>query len=147
MKCPYCDHESTSVVDSRDSSSKIRRRRECVECKRRFTTYETTEKLDIEVEKQSGKREKFDTEKIRAGIERAVEKTSINDEQIDEAVENVKKKVRDSKVVSSDEIGEAVKEELRKIDEVAYIRFASVYDSFEDAESFEKEVKALQQAD
>ncbi len=146
MKCPYCDHESTKVVDSRDSRERIRRRRECRECGRRFTTYETTEKLDIEVVKRSGEVEEFDEEKIRSGIERAVQKTSIGKEEVDKVVESVKKKLRGSAEVSTEEIGETVKEELKKLDEVAYIRFASVYDSFENAESFEKEVKQLQEA-
>lgn len=145
MKCPYCDNEETSVVDSRDSEQKIRRRRECESCDRRFTTYETTEKLDIKVTKRSGEVEDFDEEKIRSGIEKAVKNTGVSDEEVDEAVENVKRKVRDSPEITSEEVGEAVMEELRKLDEVAYIRFASVYESFEKAESFQEEVEALQE--
>jgi len=144
MKCPYCGQDSTNVVDTRESSERVRRRRECGECERRFTTYETVEKYDIEVSKRGGEVEEFDEEKIRSGIERAAEKTSMEEEEIESAVEDVKRKVMDEKQVEAEEIGEIVKQELKKRDEVAYIRFASVYDSFENAESFQKEVEALQ---
>ncbi len=144
MKCPYCEHGSTGVVDTRESREKVRRRRECPECERRFTTYETVEKFDIKVLKRSGDVKDFEEEKIRSGIERAVEKTSITGEEVNEMVESVKKQVLSREEVTTEEIGELVKQELQKRDEVAYIRFASVYDSFENAESFQKEVEALQ---
>ena len=147
MKCPYCDHPSTRVIDSRETDCKVRRRRECAECERRFTTYETAEKLDVQVIKGNGKTEAFDEDKIRSGIEKAVQKTAITDEEVDETVEKVKKRVIGKQEIHTDEIGNAVKEELKKLDEVAYIRFASVYDSFEDAESFQKEIESLKKVE
>ena len=147
MKCPYCENESTRVVDSRETDCKVRRRRECTECDRRFTTYETAEKLDVQVIKGTGETEAFDEAKIRSGIEKAVQKTAITDEEVEETVEKVKKKVIGKQELHTDEIGNAVKEELKKLDEVAYIRFASVYDSFEDAESFQKEIESLKKVE
>jgi len=144
MKCIYCDNGSTKVVDTRESSDKIRRRRECKDCGRRFTTYETAEELEIKVTKRDGEDEKFTEEKIRSGVERAAKKTSLDEDQIEEVVEAVKNKVKGKKEIKASEIGEIVKNELKKRDKVAYIRFASVYDSFDDVESFEEEVKALQ---
>lgn len=145
MKCPYCEACSTNVVDTRESRERVRRRRECSECDRRFTTYETVEKYDIRVVKQDGSEEDFREEKIRSGIEKAAEKTQMDEEGMEAAVEEVKKNVIGRKKIEAEEIGEFVKEALKKRDEVAYIRFASVYDSFENAESFQKEVKALQE--
>lgn len=145
MKCPYCDKDSTHVVDTRESQEKIRRRRECPGCERRFTTYETVEKFDINVVKRGGETQEFREEKVRGGIERAAEKTPVTQDEVDEMVENVKKQVLQEEEISTEEIGELVKTELKKHNEVAYIRFASVYDSFENAESFQKEVEALQE--
>lgn len=148
MKCPYCDYKTTKVVDTRESSDKVRRRRECCDCDRRFTTYETAEKLDIKVIKEDGDvKENFDEEKIRSGIQRASEKTGLTEEEADQIVEDVKKQVRKHEEIQSEEIGELVMEELKKHDEVAYIRFASVYQSFEDAESFQEEVESLQEVE
>ena len=144
MQCPYCDARSTRVVDTRETSERVRRRRECPECDRRFTTYEEPERLDIEVVKKNGKKEPFDENKIREGIVKSGEKTPITEEEIEEVVEAVKKSVRGEQEVRADKIGEEVKKELKKRDEVAYLRFASVYDSFEDAESFREEVEAIQ---
>lgn len=146
MQCPYCDHDSTRVIDTRESSEKVRRRRECADCERRFTTYETAQKLDIQVEKRDGSVEDFNEEKIRTGVSKAIKKTSVKEDEIEGVVEAVKKQVRAEKEVSVEEIGEAVKDELKKRDEVAYIRFASVCDSYEDAESFREEVEALQES-
>ncbi|MFB6145506.1 MAG: transcriptional regulator NrdR [Candidatus Nanohaloarchaea archaeon] len=146
MQCPYCDHDSTKVVDTREASEKVRRRRECSSCGRRFTTYETAEKLDIKVKKRDGDVEDFDENKIRNGVSKAIEKTSIDEEEVDCIVEDVKKAVRGEKEVPAEEVGEAVKEALKERDEVAYIRFASVYDSFDDVESFRKEVEALKES-
>ncbi|MFB6147753.1 MAG: transcriptional regulator NrdR [Candidatus Nanohaloarchaea archaeon] len=145
MKCPYCGECSTNVVDTRESQERVRRRRECSSCERRFTTYETVEKYDIRVVKQDGEEEDFREEKIREGIEKAAEKTELDEKGIEEVVEEVKKKVIDRKKIEASEIGEYVKDALKKRDEVAYIRFASVYDSFENAESFQEEVEALQE--
>lgn len=145
MRCVYCDSGDTSVVDTRDTEDKIRRRRECADCGRRFTTYEEAEKFDITVIKTDGSREDFKEEKVRDGIEKAINKTSLDDEDAEEIVEDVKNGIRGEKEVTTREIGAEVKEALKKRDEVAYIRFASVYDSFDDAESFQEEVKALKQ--
>lgn len=144
MKCPYCEHNSTRVVDSRETEGKVRRRRECDECERRFTTYETAEKLDIQVIKRDGSKEPFKEQKIRDGIKKAVQKTAVTAEEVEEAVEAVKRRVMKKQELHADEIGKAVKEELKKLDEVAYIRFASVYEGFDNAESFRKEVEALE---
>jgi transcriptional repressor NrdR len=146
VKCPYCKANSTSVVDSRETGGKVRRRRECKECERRFTTYETAEKLDIQVTKRDGSKEPFREEKIRDGIEKAVQKTAVTSEEVEEAVEAVKNRVMEEQELSTEEIGDAVKEELKKLDEVAYIRFASVYEGFDEAESFREEVEALEQS-
>ena len=143
MRCVYCDCGNTSVVDTRDTEDKIRRRRECKECGRRFTTYEEAERFDITVIKTDGEREDFKETKVRDGIERAINKTSLNEEDAEEIVEEVKNAIRGDKEVTSREIGEKVKEALKDRNEVAYIRFASVYESFDDAESFQEEVKSL----
>lgn len=144
MRCPYCDAGSTSVTDSRETAEKVRRRRECSECDRRFTTYETPEKFDITVVKREGSEEEFEEAKIRSGVEKAVEKTEVAEEEVEEIVEKVKRSVRGEKQIKAEEIGASVKEELKKRDKVAYMRFASVYDSFDDVESFKKEAEALQ---
>jgi transcriptional repressor NrdR len=144
MKCAYCGHGKTKVVDTRDSSEKVRRRRECKECSRRFTTYETAETLDIKVVKDSGEVEKFNEEKVREGIQKAAKNTDIDDDQIEVMVEEVKEGIRGKKKVEAQEIGCLVKDALKERNEVAYIRFASVYDSFESAESFKEEVQALE---
>ena len=147
MRCIYCDHESTGVIDTRDSSDSVRRRRECNECGRRFTTYEKVEKLDLRVVKRDGEEQEFNEEKIRSGVERAAKKTSITPEEVEEIVADVKDRIRGSKKIKAREIGEIVKEKLQEKDEVAYIRFASVYDSFDSAESFKKEIKSLEGSD
>jgi len=144
MHCPYCDSQSSKVIDSRDTGGNVRRRRECSECERRFTTYETAEKLDIKIIKSDGTEEQFDENKIIEGVTRAAEKTSLTDSEIEEVVDEAKKSVRGEKEIRSKEIGEAVKKSLKKRDEVAYMRFASVYDSFDDVESFKEEAEALQ---
>ncbi|WP_347720236.1 transcriptional regulator NrdR [Candidatus Nanohalovita haloferacivicina] len=145
MKCIYCDESSTRVVDTRESEDKVRRRRECKDCGRRFTTYETAEKLDLTVVKRDKEDEKFQEEKVREGVEIAANKTSITDEEVEEIVENVKSMLRGRKKIEAEKIGKKVKEELQKRDEVAYIRFTSVYDSFDDVESFKKEIEALKE--
>lgn len=145
MKCIYCEESSTRVVDTRESEDKVRRRRECKNCGRRFTTYETAEKLDLTVVKRDKEDEKFQEEKVREGVEIAANKTSITDEEVEEVVEEVKSMLRGRKEIEAEKIGEKVKEELQKRDEVAYIRFTSVYDSFDDVESFKEEIKALKE--
>ncbi|WEL23483.1 Transcriptional regulator NrdR [Candidatus Nanohalovita haloferacivicina] len=132
-------------MDTRESEDKVRRRRECKDCGRRFTTYETAEKLDLTVVKRDKEDEKFQEEKVREGVEIAANKTSITDEEVEEIVENVKSMLRGRKKIEAEKIGKKVKEELQKRDEVAYIRFTSVYDSFDDVESFKKEIEALKE--
>ncbi|MFA6328574.1 MAG: transcriptional regulator NrdR [Candidatus Micrarchaeia archaeon] len=146
MRCPYCAHSETDVVDSRDTDDfRIRRRRECSKCKRRFTTYEEVDKEDIFVIKKDGRREKFDRRKLMSGLERSCEKRPVSREQIEEMANWVEGKLRKSgkKEIETNGIGELVMERLRKVDDVAYIRFASVYRSFTDIDSFEDALKKL----
>ncbi|MEM4555124.1 MAG: transcriptional regulator NrdR [Candidatus Anstonellaceae archaeon] len=146
MKCPFCHYSETEVVDSRDTSDyRIRRRRECLKCKRRFTTYEEVEKEDIFVIKKDGRREKFDRHKLILGIQKACEKRPVSLEKINEIADKIESKIRreNSLEVKSSKIGELVMDQLRKIDEVAYVRFASVYRSFADIQSFEAVLKSL----
>jgi len=140
MKCTYCEHLESKVLDSRsgDDGSVIRRRRECLKCLRRFTTYETVETTPILVVKTDRTREHFDRNKIRGGIIRACEKRPISVEQIDTITDSIAKKVHlllEQEIKTSD-IGEMVMDELKKIDDVAYIRFASVYRQFTDVTTF-----------
>jgi len=146
MRCPYCSHTESDVVDSRDTDDyRIRRRRECAKCKRRFTTYEEVDKEDIFVIKKDGRREKFDRHKLMSGLERSCEKRPVSREQIEEMANWVEGKLRKSgkKEIATDAIGELVMERLRKVDDVAYIRFASVYRSFTDIDSFEDALRKL----
>ncbi|MFB6100291.1 MAG: transcriptional regulator NrdR [Candidatus Nanohalobium sp.] len=143
MHCIYCDDGDTRVVDSRESEGKIRRRRECAECGERFTTYEKAEDFDIKVIKEDGEKETFDEDKVREGVEKAAKSTSLTDDDVEEVVESVKNMVRGKNEVETREIGNRIKEELSTRNEVAYIRFASVYDNFQDAESFKKAVESL----
>ena len=147
MKCPYCGNVETKVVDSRYSEDMeaIRRRRECLNCGKRFTTYERVEIAPIIVIKKNGEREEFDPEKIKKGMKRACEKRPIKQEDIDIAVQEIEREIRnrDSIEVSSMEIGEMVMQKLRSMDKVAYIRFASVYREFEDVETFQKEINMV----
>lgn len=147
MKCIYCGNGKSKVIDTRDSQDKIRRRRECKDCGRRFTTYETAESFDIAVTKREGEDEQFDEEKVREGIENAAKNTEVTEEEVEEMVEEVKDGIRGEKEVKAEEIGRLVLEALKKRNEVAYIRFASVYESFEDVESFQKEVEQLKEAE
>lgn len=143
MHCIYCDDGDTRVVDSRESEGKIRRRRECAECGERFTTYETAEDFNIQVVKESGETETFNEDKVRKGVDKAAKSTSLTEEDVEEIVESVKDLVRGKNEVKTKEIGNKIKEELSTRNEVAYIRFASVYDNFQDAESFKKAVESL----
>lgn len=147
MKCIYCDHGKSKVIDTRDSENRIRRRRECKSCGRRFTTYEEAESFDIVVTKRDGEDEKFDEEKVRQGIQNASKNTEVTDEEIEAMVEEVKESIRGTEEVSAEHIGDLVLESLKKRSEVAYIRFASVYEKFEDVESFQEQVKQLKQAE
>ena len=149
MLCPFCGHLESKVVNSRQSpqGDSIRRRRECLQCGHRFTTYEVIEKVPIVVIKRDGKREAFDRQKIAAGILRACEKRPVTFEQVERIVQFVEKSLYNSmeKEVSSLKIGEMVLKKLREVDEVAYVRFASVYRQFRDVSEFNHEVRVLLQ--
>ncbi len=147
MKCIYCDYNESKVIDSRptDEGTVIRRRRECLACGKRFTTYEKIEQVPLLVIKKDGRRESFDPDKIRAGVLKAIEKRPISIEQVDKMVEDIERKVYNSldREISSASIGEMVMEALRDLDPVAYVRFASVYRQFTDIENFRKELERL----
>lgn len=146
MKCPYCSEGSTKVIDTRETTAnEIRRRRECQACGERFTTYERVESLELKVLKDDGETEDFDRSKLRSGIERACNKRPVTDEQIEDLIDQVESEIRseNEKEVRSRHIGDLVMDKLKDIDEVAYIRFASVYRDFDSADSFEEEVQEL----
>ncbi len=142
MKCLFCGCEESKVIDSRsvDENNSIRRRRECLNCNRRFTTYETIETAPILVIKSNGERQAFDSGKIRAGIIKACEKRPVSIAQIDAVVDKIEKQVSGSldREIESKQIGELVMQELKNLDEVAYVRFASVYKQFKDVSTFLK---------
>ncbi len=147
MKCLYCGCEDSKVIDSRsaDEGRTIRRRRECVNCGKRFTTYETIEDTPVLVVKSSGLRQAFDAQKIKNGIIKSCEKRPVSMSEIDNMVNSVTKQIYNSmeQEVSSKSIGEMVMEELKNYDEVDYVRYASVYRSFKDIESFMQELQRL----
>ena len=147
MKCPYCAHNENQVLDSRDSEdlSSVRRRRECLKCDKRFTTYERIDMVDLYVIKKDGRREQFDRNKLLLGIKKACEKRPISMDTIEETVDEIEQNLRKKETteIPCKVVGETVIRRLRAIDKVAYIRFASVYRAFEDVESFEKEVQSL----
>ncbi|MBI1972532.1 transcriptional repressor NrdR [Candidatus Woesearchaeota archaeon] len=146
MFCPYCHYAETKVVDKRDADNQAltRRRRECLKCAKRFTTYERME-TNLRVIKKDGRRETFNREKIKIGMLKACEKRPVSAEAIEAAVNKVEAQLRGkaNSEVKSRVIGESVSRELKRLDKVAYIRFASVYKDFEDPESFATEVKQL----
>jgi len=146
MQCPYCHHENTKVTDSRDTGVfSIRRRRECLDCHRRFTTYEHIEMSPIYIVKKDGRREKFEKNKMKHGVMKALEKRPVSHEQIEMLLDNIEEKIRRNgkEEIQSTLVGEYVMDELKTLDQVAYIRFASVYRSFADITLFEKEVQKL----
>lgn len=147
MKCPYCGHEETRVLDSRVDSSgmTVRRRRECLKCKGRFTTYERYEFGPVFVIKRDGRREKFDRAKILSGIMKACEKTNVTFDEMEKLVDDVVSKIQKSGnlEVSSLEIGKLVMEGLKKLNGVAYVRFASVYKDFRELDQFLEIIKEL----
>lgn len=147
MKCPYCGSKDTEVVETRDSEDleTIRRRRECLKCNKRFTTYERIENINLIVIKKDGKREQFDRDKLKSGIIRSCEKTTVSLEDIEKIVTEIERELRsaDSVEVESKKIGQLVATRLKALDKVAYIRFSSVFKRFVDVEDFEKEVKRL----
>lgn len=150
MHCPFCDHPETKVIDSRlaGEGRQVRRRRECLNCAERFTTFESAELVVPRLIKSDDRREPFDEEKLRAGIVRALEKRPVSAEEIEAAIARVVHRLRTTgeREVPARLVGELVMEELKKLDEVAYVRFASVYRSFQDVQEFREEVERLQEA-
>ena len=143
MRCPYCGDQESKVVDSRHSEDNaIRRRRECMRCHRRFTTYEIVEILPITVVKRDGSRQSFDRNKIYNSMLRAFDKRKVNTDDLQRIAAEIEQSIQNSleREISSDRIGEMVMERLKPIDEVAYIRFASVYRRFQDVNSFMREI-------
>ncbi|MGD8783147.1 MAG: transcriptional regulator NrdR [Thioalkalispiraceae bacterium] len=147
MYCPFCGATDTKVIDSRLASegAMVRRRRECLSCNERFTTFESAELVMPHVIKSDGRREPFNEEKLRSGIVRALEKRPVRIEEIDAAINRIMKRVRakGERDFVSQEIGSLVMDELRDLDQVAYVRFASVYRSFQDVNAFEEEIERL----
>ena len=146
MKCPFCNAVETKVTDSRESSDlETRRRRECEKCGKRFTTYERIETSPLIIIKKDGRRENFSHEKVKGGILKSCEKRPVSIEKIDKIVKEIEASLRneDKAEISSKVIGEMIMKKLKKIDKVAYVRFASVYRDFKDVEDFKKELKGL----
>ncbi len=147
MKCPYCSYEESKVIDSRsaDDGERIRRRRECLNCGKRFTTHEVIETVPIIVVKRDKSREVFDRNKLTAGILRACEKRPVSLTQIEEMVDNIEAKIQSSldREITTMQIGELAMEEIKKVDEVSYVRFASVYRQFKDINTFLDELNKL----
>ncbi|MGC4114364.1 MAG: transcriptional regulator NrdR [Myxococcales bacterium] len=147
MRCPFCKKTENKVIDSRLSHEGhvIRRRRECLDCGRRFTTYERVEEMMPLVVKKDGRREAFDREKVLAGLTKAVEKRPVSAEQLEQVVVDIEQKLQESgeKEIASKDIGELVMQALQKVDDVAYVRFASVYRSFRDVREFMEELQDL----
>lgn len=144
MKCLYCGHEETKVTDSRIADSFVRRRRECLKCDKRFTTYEKAE-AELNVIKKDGSKEAFDKNKIKNGISKACNKRPVTEEQINELTQKIESKILNSNKIEikSMQIGSLVMKELKKLDPVAYVRFASVCKSFNDLEHFEKAIEEV----
>ncbi len=147
MKCPFCGYEESKVIDSRptDENERIRRRRECLQCSKRFTTYETIEDVPIIVIKKDKSREVFDRNKILKGMLRACEKRSVSVSELETAISEIEATLQSAidREVTSVRIGELIMEKLKQIDEVAYIRFASVYKEFDSVEAFREEISKM----
>lgn len=147
MKCPYCGFNESKVIDSRpaDENNSIRRRRECLSCARRFTTYETVESLPVVVVKKDGSRQSFDRGKVLGGMIRACEKRPVPVARLEKVAAEIEQELQSSmeREISTEVIGERVMENLRSIDQVAYVRFASVYRQFQDIDSFMEELSKL----
>jgi transcriptional repressor NrdR len=150
VHCPFCEHAETKVIDSRlaGGGHQVRRRRECLDCGERFTTFESAELVMPRLIKRDDRREPFDEDKLRAGITRALEKRPVSADKIEAAVGRITHRLRTAgeREVPSRQVGEMVMEELRRLDAVAYVRFASVYRSFQDVEEFRDEVERLRAA-
>jgi transcriptional repressor NrdR len=145
MKCPYCANAVSKVTNKRESPNGIRRRRECLKCKKRFTTYERIEPADFYVIKKDGRREKFSREKLEGGIEKAFEKRPVSKERIEKMIQEIEDMLRKKgkKEIKTTLIGDLVMSKIRRIDKVAYIRFASVYRDFEDIKDFKQALKQI----
>ncbi|MBU1342656.1 MAG: transcriptional regulator NrdR [Proteobacteria bacterium] len=147
MNCPFCGKPNTKVVDSRPGKIEfeVRRRRECLVCTQRFTTYERVEQIPITIVKKDSRREEFNREKVLTGIKKACEKRAISIHQIEETVDNIERDLRESneQEIPSKVVGEKIIEALKQIDDVAYVRFASVYREFKDVADFIQELKGL----
>jgi len=147
MRCPFCGHEDTKVIDSRlvAEGGQVRRRRECFQCSERFTTYETAELLMPRLIKSNGSREPFDENKLRAGILKALEKRPVSIEQVESVITQIKQRLQATgeREVISRMLGELVMEALKRLDHVAYVRFASVHRSFQDLNEFREEIDRL----
>ena len=147
MKCPFCGYEESKVIDSRpaDERSSIRRRRECLSCSKRFTTYETVESLPMVVVKKDGSRQSFDRRKVLGGMIRACEKRRVSLLELEKITDEIEQDLQNhmEREISSDEIGERVMERLRNVDQVAYVRFASVYRQVKDIDTFMEELNKL----
>ncbi|NMB38289.1 MAG: transcriptional repressor NrdR [Firmicutes bacterium] len=147
MRCPFCHHKDSKVLDSRatEEGASIRRRRECTKCSRRFTTYERLDQVPFMIVKKDGRREAFSRDKILNGVLKACEKRPISPDQIEKMIDDIEKDVRNTteREITSNEVGEIVMERLKELDEVAYVRFASVYRQFKDINSFMSELQQL----
>jgi transcriptional repressor NrdR len=147
MRCPFCGHDETKVVDSRVSESQdaIRRRRECLMCEQRFTTYERVEEMPLMVTKKNGRREPFDRSKLLRGLTVATVKRDVTSQELESLIDDVEAELHDSfrYEISSKQLGDLVLERLKALDRVAYVRFASVYKEFKDLDEFTRELKGL----
>ena len=147
MKCPYCGHPESKVIDSRpaDENASIRRRRECLSCAKRFTTYETVESLPMVVIKKDGSRQSFDRQKVLRGMIRACEKRPVTLAELERIADEIEQELQNSmeREIRTEDVGEKVMDRLRKVDQVAYVRFASVYRQFKDLDTFMAELNKL----
>jgi len=147
MKCPICYHQDTKVIDSRVATDglSVRRRRECLKCNFRFSTYEEIEILDLMIVKRDGKKESYSREKLMSGLKKSLEKRPITDDKFKKLIHSIERdlqRIRKNEVTSS-QVGQIIMKHLKKVDQVAYIRFASVYESFKDAQEFRRELNKL----
>jgi transcriptional repressor NrdR len=149
IRCPYCQSTDLKVIDKRDASDfdSTRRRRECLGCKKRFTTYERIENVELTVIKKNGVKEPFNRQKLKDGILKACEKRPVSIEAIDKALDEIESEIRQKEEVTTQAIGELAITKLKGLDEVAYMRFASVYKSFDNLESFKKEIDSVKRGD
>jgi len=145
MDCPYCSSQASKVTDKRNSPDGIRRRRECLKCAKRFTTYEKIDRGELWVIKKGGSRERFNIEKLKVGVNRAFEKRPVSQDNINKMIGEIEDQIRrkGKREINSSVIGELIIKKIKKLDNVAYIRFASVYKDFQDVQDFKQEIKKL----